>query len=39
MIIDYPSYGLSEGKISDATMFDTALKTYDYAAQFESVDK
>lgn len=39
MIIDYPSYGLSEGKISDVTMFDTALKTYDYATQFESVDK
>lgn len=39
MIVDYPSYGLSEGKISDITMFDTALKTYDYAAQLENVDE
>ena len=39
MTVDYPSYGLSEGKISDVTMFDTALKTYDYAAQLEKVDE
>ncbi len=39
MIVDYPSYGLSEGKISDVTMFETALKTYDYAVQLENVDK
>lgn len=39
MIVDYPSYGLSEGKISDITMFDTALKTYDYATQLEDVDE
>ena len=39
MIVDYPSYGLSEGKISDVTMFDTALKTYDYAVQLENVDE
>ena len=39
MIVDYPSYGLSEGKISDVTMFDTALKTYDYATQLEEVDE
>lgn len=39
MIVDYPSYGLSEGKISDVRMFDTALKTYDYATQLEKVDK
>jgi len=39
MIIDYPGYGLSEGKPSDKTMFDSALKVYDYASNLEHVDK
>lgn len=39
MIVDYPSYGLSEGKISDVTMFNTALATYDYACNLEQVDE
>lgn len=39
MIIDYPEYGLSEGKISDQTMFESALKIYDYAIDLECVDK
>ena len=39
MIIDYPGYGLSDGKPSDKTMFDSALKVYDYASQLDCVDK
>lgn len=39
MVIDYPRYGLSEGKTSDKTMFDAALKVYDYAITLDSVDK
>lgn len=37
MIIDYPGYGLSDGKPSDKTMFDSALKVYDYASQLDCV--
>lgn len=39
MIIDYPGYGLSEGTTSDKTMFDAALKIYDYATTLDSVDE
>lgn len=39
MIIDYPGYGLSEGITSDKTMFNAALKIYDYASNLECVDK
>ena len=39
MIIDYPGYGLSDGKPSDKTMFDSALKVYDYANQLDCVDE
>lgn len=39
MFIDYPGYGLSEGKTSDKTMFDTALKSYDYATTLDFVDQ
>ena len=39
MIIDYPGYGLSDGKPSDKTMFDSALKVYDYASQLDCVDE
>lgn len=39
MIIDYPGYGLSDGKPSDTTMFDSALKVYDYAIKLDCVDK
>lgn len=38
MIIDYPGYGLSEGTPSDTTMFDAALKIYDYACDLDCVD-
>lgn len=38
MIVDYPGYGLSDGKPSDKTMFDAALKVYDYAQKQEYVD-
>lgn len=39
MIVDYPGYGLSDGTPSDKTMFDSALKIYDYASNLECVDK
>jgi len=39
MIIDYPGYGLSDGKPSDKTMFDSALKVYDYANNLDYIDK
>lgn len=39
MIIDYPGYGLSEGTTSDKTMFNAALKIYDYASNLDYVDK
>ena len=39
MIIDYPGYGLSEGTTSDKTMFNAALKIYDYATTLDSVDE
>jgi len=38
MIIDYPGYGLSEGTPSDITMFEAALKVYDYACDLNCVD-
>ena len=36
---DYPGYGLSDGKPSDKTMFESALKVYDYACNLDYVDK
>lgn len=39
MIIDYPGYGLSEGKPSDESMFKSALTVYDYATTLDSVNK
>ena len=39
LTVDYPGYGLSEGETSDKTMFETALKVYDYACSLEYVDK
>lgn len=38
MIVDYPGYGLSEGITSEETMFDAALKMYDYATTLDCVD-
>ena len=39
LIVDYPSYGLSTGDLSEKTMFDTAIKAYEYAEKQEYVDK
>lgn len=39
LIVDYPSYGLSTGYLSEKTMFDTAIKAYEYAEKQEYVDK
>lgn len=38
MMVDYPGYGNSKGTPSDESMFDMALKTYDYAITREDVD-
>ena len=39
IMVDYPGYGLSEGKPSDKTMFEASLAIYDYAEKLENVDK
>ena len=39
IMADYPGYGLSDGKPSDKTMFESALKVYDYAYNLDYVDK
>lgn len=39
LMVDYPGYGLSEGKPSDKTMFQTALAAYDYAVSLDTIDK
>ncbi len=36
---DYPSYGLSDGYVSEASMKEMALDTYDAAIQWDFVDK
>lgn len=38
MMVDYPGYGNSKGTPSDESMYDMALKTYDYAVTREDVD-
>ncbi|PRR82538.1 alpha/beta hydrolase [Clostridium vincentii] len=39
MMVDYPGYGNTSGTPSDKTMFENALKTYDYAVSREDVDQ
>lgn len=39
IMVDYPGYGLSEGKPSDKTMFEASVAIYDYAEKLENVDK
>lgn len=38
LMIDYPGYGLSEGKPSDTTMFEASEKIYEYAKTLD-IDK
>lgn len=38
LMVDYPGYGNSKGTPSDKSMYDMALKTYDYAMNREDVD-
>lgn len=38
LCVDYPGYGLSDGEPSDESMFDAALRIYDYACQLDNVD-
>ena len=39
LMMDYPEFGLSEGKISQESMFGNALAVYDYASNLECVDE
>lgn len=39
LMVDYPEYGLSEGKITEKTMFEAGLSIYDYATKLECVDE
>lgn len=39
VMIDYPKYGYSEGKLSDVTMFVSAEKIYDYVCEQEWANK
>lgn len=39
LIVDYPEYGKSEGKISEKSIFQFAECVYDYALTLECVDK
>ena len=39
LVIDYPTYGLSTGKISERTLFDTGIKAYEYAENLSCVDR
>ena len=39
LIIDYPEYGLSTGRVSEKTLFSTGIKTYEYAESLPFTDK
>ena len=39
MVVDYPEYGLSEGKASEKSIFEAALRVYDYASKLDIVDQ
>ena len=39
LVIDYPTYGLSKGKISEKTLFDTGIKAYEFAEDLNCVNK
>lgn len=39
MCTDYPSYGVSDGYVSEASMKEMALDTYDTAIQWDFIDK
>lgn len=38
LVVDYPEYGLSTGKVSEKSMFEAANKIYEYAENLEYVD-
>lgn len=39
LIIDYPEYGLSTGRVSEKTLFSTGIKAYEYSESLSCVDK
>lgn len=38
LFVDYPGYGLSDGRPTETSLFSAALEFYDYGAQLDSVD-
>ena len=39
IIVDYPGYGLSEGKLNEKGLLDMGIDVYDYAVTLDCVDK
>ncbi len=39
IVVDYPGYGLSEGKPNEENVLDTGISLYDYAASLDCTDK
>lgn len=39
LMVDYPEYGLSQGKITEESIFNAGLAIYDYAANLEDVNR
>lgn len=39
LMVDYPEYGLSEGKITEESILNAGLAIYDYASSIEDVNK
>ena len=39
ILVDYPGYGLSEGKPKEENVLDTGISLYDYAVTLDCVDK
>ena len=39
LMVDYPEYGLSQGSITEKTLFEAGLSIYDYASNLECVNE
>ncbi|MBR6825302.1 MAG: alpha/beta hydrolase [Oscillospiraceae bacterium] len=39
LFVDYPGYGLSDGRPSESSLFAAALEVYDYASELDCVDR
>ena len=38
LMVDYPEFGLSDGRLTQKTMFENAISVYDYASNLDYVD-